>query len=341
MLDALELARVHRPHPNPSVGAIVFDADGRRVGQGAHVAPGTPHAEARALAEAGDSARGGTLVVTLEPHDHHGRTPPCTQAIIEAGIHAVVVGALDPDSRVDGRGVARLRAAGIDVESGIATAEVEASDPGYFHHRRTGRARTVLKTASTLDGQTAAMDGTSKWLTGEDARRDAHSLRALADAVMVGAGTVLADDPRLDVRTGVTTPQPRPVVVAGTRSLPANARVWARAPIIVSPVPLVGVEDVLVTPGNTGRVDLRAALQRLPDWGILEILVEGGAGLAGSLLEDGLIDGGVSYLAARLAGGVGRSMFDREFSNVDCSLSIEIASVRSIGPDIRVDWVFR
>ena len=338
MREAISVAAVHRPHPNPRVGALVFDRSGAEVGRGAHIAAGRPHAEAVALEQAGTEAEGGTLVVTLEPHDHHGRTPPCTEAIIRSRIASVVVGAIDPDSRVAGRGVERLERAGIDVETGVEVAACEALDPGYFHHRRTGRARLVLKTASTLDGQTAAMDGTSQWITGEQARRDAHRLRAAADAVMVGAGTLLADDPLLTVRIDGASHQPRPVVVAGTRPLPVGARLWDRNPIVASPIPLVGVEDVIVAPGVSGRVDLGELLRRLPDHGILDVLAEGGAGLSAALWEANLVDAGVSYLAPLVAGGVGRAMFDRPFPSLDSARSIRILSFERVGDDLRVEW---
>lgn len=341
MRQAIELASVHHPHPNPRVGAVVFDRHGEVVGRGAHVAAGMPHAEAVALADAGTRAAGGTLVVTLEPHDHQGRTPPCTEAIITAGLARVVIGVEDPDVRVHGRGVERLKSAGIEVDIGVESAACEALDPGYFHHRRTGRARTVLKTASTLDGQTAAADGSSKWITGEEARRDGHRLRADADAVMVGAGTVLADDPQLNARIEDVERQPRPVVIVGTRALPATARIWERDPIIAAPIPLMGVDQLIVAPGSSGRVDLGTVLETLPGFGILDVLIEGGAGLAAALWEEGLVDAGVSYLAPRLAGGVGRAMFDRPFTTLDEARPISVTAIDTVGDDLRLTWVPR
>ncbi len=338
MRAALEAAVLHRPHPNPRVGAVVFDAEDRQISVGAHVESGRPHAEAIAIEAAGERAVGGTLVVTLEPHDHQGRTPPCTEAVIRSGISRVVVGAIDPDQRVRGRGIARLRSAGIDVEFGVLSDEVEAADPGYFHHRRTGRARVTLKSASTLDGQTAAIDATSQWITGTEARADAHLLRAEHDAVMVGAGTVLADDPALTVRVGDPVRQPRPVVIAGTRPLPAGATLWTRSPLVASAVPLPGVQHQIVAPGRSGRVDLVEVLRRLPEHGILDVLAEGGAGLAAGLWDADVVDAGVTYLAAKLAGGVGRSVFDRPFPTLAESRPITIDSVVAVGDDLRVDW---
>lgn len=339
MAEAVALAAAERPHPNPRVGALVVDDEGRVLGAGVHTGPGTPHAEPRAIAAAGDGALGATLVVTLEPHDHQSRTPPCTEAIIAAGLSRVVIGAIDPNPRVAGRGVARLRAAGIETMTGVAADEVETNDPGYFHWRRTGRARFVHKAALTLDGQTAAADGTSQWITGVEARSDAHRLRASVDAVMVGAGTVIADDPLLTVRLPERPGfQPRPIVVAGRRPLPPAAAVLGRHPIVFSPVPLDGPGEVVVVPGAGGSADLVAAARILPEMGVLDVLVEGGATLAGSLLRSGLVDQGVWYVAARVAGGIGRAVFDQAFETLSTALDVEITDVRMVGGDVRLDW---
>lgn len=340
MRRAVELAVPTNPHPNPRVGALVVDSAGHVLGRGAHPGPGQPHAERIALDQAGDLARGATLVVTLEPCDHHGRTPPCTDAIVAAGVAEVVVGATDPDHRVSGRGLDRLRAAGVAVIEGVETAMVEAMDPGYFHHRRTGRAWVLHKAAITLDGQIAAIDGTSRWVTGEEARRDAHRLRAMADGVLVGAGTLIADDPTLTVRLDSHTGhQPRPVVVAGTRALPVRAAIWERQPLVVATAPVQAGGDVVVVPGKGGRVDLEAALRAIADHGILSVLVEGGAGISGSLYEAGLIDAGVWYVAAKLAGGIGRGVFDRPFATMAAATPVEITGVTQLGGDVRIDWL--
>jgi len=343
LTEALALAAAHRPHPNPRVGAVVLDTAGTVVGRGAHVAPGRPHAERVALAEAGPAAAAGTLVVTLEPCVHTGRTPPCTEAVVAAGVATVVVGALDPDSRVAGRGVAALRAAGLDVRVGVPGVDAEAVDPGYFHHRRTGRPRVVLKAALTLDGQVAALDGTSQWITGEEARHDAHRLRDAADGILVGAGTVLADDPRLTVRLpGHGGDGPRPVVVAGRRPLPPAAAVWERDPLVLSPVPVATPSGtVVVAPGPGGRVDLAAALPALAGEGILELLVEGGPTVAAALWEAGLVDRGVFYLAARVAGGAGTGVFARPFPTLSSARPVDIVGLSRVGPDVRVEWTPR
>jgi diaminohydroxyphosphoribosylaminopyrimidine deaminase / 5-amino-6-(5-phosphoribosylamino)uracil reductase len=339
MAEAVVLAERHRPHPNPRVGAIVVDVAGQIVGRGAHERPGTPHAEVHALSQAGSAAVGGTMVVTLEPCNHHGRTPPCTEAMIAAGVSTVWVGAFDPDRRVSGAGVDRLRAAGISVEVAPNGPAIEKLDPGYFHHRRTGRSRVVHKAALTLDGQIAAGDGTSQWLTGPDARSDAHLLRASVDAVMVGTGTLFADDPRLDVRLpGYDGPQPRPVVIAGSRPLPARAAVYSRDPLVIATAPIQVPGELVVVAGQGGRVDLAAALTATAEAGLLDVLVEGGAGISASLWEAGLVDAGVWYLAARIAGGIGRGVFDRPFGSIDEARRIEMTAISPLGPDIRLDW---
>ncbi len=294
------LAQRSNPHPNPRVGAVVITAAGETVGEGHHVELGQPHAEVLALAAAGERARGATLVVTLEPCNHQGRTPPCTEAILAAGLSGVLVGAVDPDQRVRGSGIDRLRAGGIEVE--VIDPPLISVDPAYFHHRRTGRPFVTLKLAATLDGQAAAADGSSRWITGEAARADAHRLRAEVDGVVVGSGTVRIDDPRLDVRlAGYTGRQPRPIVIAGSQPLPQSAHLWDRDPLIIRPA-------------EGGRVDLAIALGEMGEAGLLSVLVEGGPTLAGAFLASGLVDRGVLYLAGKLAGGVGRPLFDRSLA---------------------------
>ena len=345
MKRAEELARLANPHPNPRVGAVVLDAHGNAVGEGYHTALGRPHAEIEALTIAGELARGGTLVVTLEPCNHFGRTPPCTLAVIDAGIERVVAGAVDPDPRVGGEGISRLRSAGVAVEMGIG--EGEAIDPAYFHHRRTGRPLVILKLAATLDGQTAAADGSSQWITSEASRTDAHRLRAEADAVVIGAGTLRTDDPSLDVRLpGFTGPGPRPVVVAGRRPLPTAARLWARDPMIVATDnsahrSLGGAkygEMLSVPPDAAGLPDLAATVGLLGEAGMLGLLVEGGPTLAGTLLRAGLVDQGILYFGSRLAGGVGRPLFDTPFPTLDAAISITIERTMPLDTDLRVDF---
>lgn len=335
--EAVDLIRGTQPHPNPRVGALVLDAAGAVVGRGAHRRRGEPHAEVLALAEAGNRARGGTVVVTLEPCAHTGTTPPCTEAIIDAGVTRVVVGTGDPDGRVSGNGIARLRGAGVSVSTDVAPDLVEAADPGYFHHRRTGRPRITLKLAVTLDGQVAAADGTSQWITGTEARLDAHRLRADADAVIVGAGTLLADDPRLTVRIeGYEGRQPRPVVVAGERPLPPERVVWGRSPLVYAPAPAeVGGEVVVL--GRAGRVDLAAMADDLGKREYVDVLVEGGATLAGELWRSRLVDRLVVYIAGVVGGGVGVPALGGVFGTIGDARPVRFERVERLGSDIRVD----
>jgi len=339
MTEAIDLTRHTRPHPNPRVGAIVLDAAGSVVARAVHEAPGYEHAEALALASAGESARGGTVVVTLEPCNHAGLTPPCTEAILSSGVSSVVIGARDPDTRVDGSGIARLRAAGIEVVEDVAPAEVEAVDPAYFHHRRTGRPLVTLKWAATLDGQAAAADGTSQWITSVESRLDAHVLRADSDAIVVGAGTLIADDPALNVRIpDYEGPEPMPIVVAGRRPLPTGARLWGRGAEIYAPMPLAIDQEVTVLPGP-GGVDLAAMVGVLGARGVVSILVEGGPTLAGALWRLGLIDRIVVYLGAVVAGGVGRTVLDGVWETLGDARRGEIVVVERLGPDIKFVFV--
>lgn len=339
MERAIAVASRHNPHPNPRVGAVLVSEDGAVIGEFAHTAAGQVHAERGLLESQPSIPDEATLVVTLEPCSHTGRTPPCTDVIIERGVRRVVVGAIDPDSRVAGRGIETLRRAGVEVVVGIGSEAVEEADPGYFHHRRTGLPLVTLKLATTLDGQIAAADGSSKWITGEEARRDAHRLRAAHDAVLVGAGTLRADDPGLDVRLdGFDGVQPVPIVVAGSRPLPPGSKLWKRDPIVLAPAGTVMDGVDVVAAGDGGRVDLRQAMGHIAERGILSVLAEGGAGVAAGLWEAELADRGVLYLAGKLAGGTGRGAFDRVFSTLEDARPVEIVSITRLGSDLRVDW---
>jgi diaminohydroxyphosphoribosylaminopyrimidine deaminase/5-amino-6-(5-phosphoribosylamino)uracil reductase len=281
------------------------------------------------------------MIVTLEPCSHQGLTPPCTEALIAAGVRRIVVAAIDPDRRVSGSGVERLRAAGIDVAVGMLGSEAESSDPAYFHHRRHGSSLVTLKTAMTLDGQTAALDGTSQWITGASAREDGHRLRAKADSIMVGSGTVIADDPLLDVRlSGYKGPQPRPVVVLGKRPIPPAARIWGRNPLVIADRhhDLPAGELAIVASSDDAGVDLTQALAEVAERGYLDLLVEGGPRIAASLWRDRLVDRGVFYLAGRLAGGRGLPVFDSAWASLADARAIEIVAVVQVGSDLRVEW---
>jgi diaminohydroxyphosphoribosylaminopyrimidine deaminase / 5-amino-6-(5-phosphoribosylamino)uracil reductase len=310
----------------------VLVRDGRVVGEGFHEAAGRPHAEAMALAAAGELARGATCYVTLEPCAHQGRTPPCADALVAAGVARVVAAMTDPDRRVDGAGLARLRAAGVAVEVGAGAAAATEQNAAYLTHRRLGRPRITLKAAASLDGKVAAPDGTSQWITGPAARADAHRLRAEADAVCVGAGTALADDPRLTVRLpGHAGRQPLRVLVdaagrfgvdghlfdgeaetlvATTAAAPAAAvDAWkaAGAEVMVcasAPVTVWGGSGgALLAPPVGQGVDLADLALALGARGVLELLVEGGPRLQASLWTAGLADRLVWYLAPLAIGG--------------------------------------
>lgn len=325
MRRALDEARKAAPSPNPPVGAVVVSADGRVVGQGFHARAGEEHAETLALAQAGDDARGGTMFVTLEPCNHQGRTPPCVDAILGAGLRRVVVGCLDPNPTVVGGGAARLREAGVDVdvEVGVDAAEARALIAPWTKFITTGLPYVALKLALSLDGRIATRTGASKWVTGPEARAKVQELRARHDAVAVGIGTALADDPRLTVRSAGTLPSgrlPVRVVFDSRLRLPLNSRLvqtareaptWVLtggdAPGDAEQALLdAGCAVVRVPNSAEGRVDVTAALRLLSSQGLVSVLVEGGAELAGSLLASRLADELHAFIAPILLGPRGR-----------------------------------
>ena len=340
MRRAIGLTEGTTPHPNPRVGAIVLTQDGEVVAERAHIRAGSAHAEAAALADAGPAARGSTVIVTLEPCAHHGRTPPCTTALIEAGVHRVIVGTLDPDPRVAGKGVALLEDAGIEVVTGVEEAAVLGNDPAYYHHRSTGRPFVTLKTALTLDGQAAAADHTSRWVTGPEAREDGHRLRAESGAVIVGAGTVILDNPRLDVRIdGYEGPQPRPIIIAGQRPIPADAALLSRNPLAFtngSKQPDLGGIEQIAVPGPDG-VDLTAAIEYLGSNGIVALLIEGGPTIGGAALRAGLVDRIVFHYGAKLGMGTGLPAITGVFRTITDAQVVTIENVTMLGSDIRVE----
>lgn len=339
MRRAIELAAGHRTHPNPRVGAVVIDSSGEVVGEGAHHGVGLPHAEVLALDRAGALATGSTLYVTLEPCSHQGLTPPCTEAVLAAGVATVVIGAIDPDPRVSGTGVARLEGAGVKVELDFLAEEGEAVDPAYFHHRRTGLPLVTLKMASTLDGSVAATDRTSRWITSEESRRDAHILRSKSDAVVVGAGTIRSDDPLLTVRLDGAEAQPLPVIVAGTQPLPAEGRIWERSPLVIATGPIdIPSGDAVIVDGEDDRPDPKATARALADRGLLDVLLEGGPHLAASWWRSGVVGRGVLYVGARIGGGRGLAPLEGDFATMAESRPVNITEVRMVGPDIRIDF---
>jgi diaminohydroxyphosphoribosylaminopyrimidine deaminase/5-amino-6-(5-phosphoribosylamino)uracil reductase len=337
MHRAIELAREWPyTHPNPRVGAVIIDSANEVIGEGWHRGPGTDHAEVVALKEAGEAARGATVYVTLEPCSSHGRTPPCVDALTAAEVSTVVVGAIDPDPKVAGRGVRHLEAAGIEVITGVAERQARELDPAYFHHRVTGMPMVTIKWAMTLDGSVAADDGTSQWITGERARRDAHELRSKVDGVVVGAGTMRTDDPRLDVRIdGFAGVQPRPVIVAGRAELPEGATVWERDPVVVATSDRsVPSGQVLVVDEVEGHPDPKETARGLANLGMLHLLLEGGPTVAAAWWQAGVITNGVVYIGSKVGGGTGRSPLAGLFATIEGASTVEFETVRSVGDDV-------
>jgi diaminohydroxyphosphoribosylaminopyrimidine deaminase/5-amino-6-(5-phosphoribosylamino)uracil reductase len=320
MRRALELAAMGSPSDvNPRVGAVVTDAAGAVVGEGCHRGAGTPHAEVEALRAAGPAARGGTAYVSLEPCSHTGRTPPCTDALIAAGVARVVFAQTDPNPVAAG-GAARLEEAGIVVQAGLLAAEAEALNRTWTHLMRTGRPFVTWKFAATLDGRSAARDGTSRWITGPEARADVHALRALCGAVIVGTGTVLADDPRLTVRDADPPPSQPLRVVIGTRPLRANSHVLD--------------EDASTLVLTTH--DLSWALQQIGNRGIHHALLEGGPTLASAFLSAGMVDEVIAYLAPVLLGAGRGAIGDLGIDTIVDAVRLRISEVALVGGDLRI-----
>ncbi len=344
MRQALRLAERGRGKvsPNPLVGAVIV-RDGRVVGAGAHLQLGGPHAEAHALRAAGELARGATLYVSLEPCCVQGRTPPCTEALIAAGIRTVECALVDPDPRVNGGGIRRLRAAGIEVRVGLESAAAERQNAGYLKHRRSGLPWVMLKLAQSADGRIATAAGDARWITGERARRRVHRLRSQVDAVMVGAGTVLADDPLLTVRH-VRGRNPRPLLIDGRLRLTAASRVLQRPgailvtsaahpPAAYAPLEQAGVE-VWTFPAVGSTVDLRTVLRRAAAAGITSVMIEGGAELAARALAARVVDEVQLFVAPLLLGsGVG-SIGDLGIRRLDAAVRLTDVSVRRLGADL-------
>jgi diaminohydroxyphosphoribosylaminopyrimidine deaminase/5-amino-6-(5-phosphoribosylamino)uracil reductase len=315
--------------PNPSVGAVILSADGALAGVGRTAPAGGPHAEVGALAQAGPAARGGTAVVTLEPCNHTGRTGPCSRALIAAGVARVVVGVRDPHPVAAG-GVETLRAAGVDVEVGVRAEQAAHTMRYWLTAVRRGRPYLIWKYAATLDGRSAAVDGTSKWITSEAARADVHRLRATVDAVVAGVGTVLADDAALTVRLPDVRRRPLRVVVDSAGRTPAGARVRDdAAPTWIATTDEVGA-------GPDGRVDLDKLLAALYARGVRAALLEGGPTLAGAALAAGLVDEVVGYLAPKLLGAGPTALGPAGVSSIAGAIELTVVDVTRIGPDLRL-----
>jgi diaminohydroxyphosphoribosylaminopyrimidine deaminase/5-amino-6-(5-phosphoribosylamino)uracil reductase len=347
MRQALELASrgLYTTTPNPRVGCVIV-RDGAVAGTGWHEKAGMPHAEVLALDEAGERARGATLYVNLEPCSHHGRTPPCVDAVIPAGIRRVVAAMKDPNPKVAGEGFAKLRAAGIEVESGVMEEEARELNIGFVARMARGRPWVRMKIAASLDGRTALANGKSQWITGEEARADGHRWRARACAVLTGHGTVRDDDPQLNVR-GVDTPrQPLKIVVDSRFETPLSARLLKDGKTLVAGAvnekPRIAAlekagADTVIIPNDRGKVELFKLMEELARRGLNEIHVEGGTKLNGSLLQAGVVDELLVYLAPSVIGDSGRGMFDLpELSELAQKTALSIQNVGRVGADLRV-----
>jgi diaminohydroxyphosphoribosylaminopyrimidine deaminase/5-amino-6-(5-phosphoribosylamino)uracil reductase len=324
------------------VGAVVV-ADDEIVGEGAHLRLGGGHAEVDALAAAGESAAGATMYVTLEPCSFHGRTPPCTDAVRAAGVRRVVCAMLDPDPRVSGTGVAQLRQAGVEVCVGVLETEAESLNAAYVKHRRKSMPLCTLKLAQTLDGQIATALGDSRWITGEQARRHAHRWRSWTDAIMVGAGTVLADDPDLSVRH-VRGRDPRPFVVDGRLRVSPDAAVFAQAgaTLVTTTASAAARRARFAESGVTvwtfaapgGRIDLRQVVRRIASEGITSLLIEGGGELAAGALRDRVVDRVQVYIAPRMLGAGVPAVASMALARIAQAVQLEDVQTRRLGPDL-------
>ena len=340
MRRALALAALAegRTSPNPLVGALVLNREGRLVGEGFHARSGEPHAEVGALAQAGTAATGGTLIVTLEPCCHHGRTPPCSRAVLQAGVAKVVVALEDPDPRVAGGGIAQLRQAGVEVITGVLRKEAAEQNRTFLHRVRTGRPWGVLKWAMGLDGRTALPNGASQWISGADSRRWVHQLRAGCDAVIVGGGTVRADDPLLTSR-GRRDPEPLRVVLSRGLDLPAEAQLWdtASAATLVAHGPEAAGKQA---PNGPERLELDQCeplplMQHLAARGCNQVLWECGPDLAAAAIRQGCVQEVAAVLAPKLMGGpAARTPLGQlGFTAMDQVLCGQLLPPRPIGDD--------
>jgi diaminohydroxyphosphoribosylaminopyrimidine deaminase / 5-amino-6-(5-phosphoribosylamino)uracil reductase len=318
--------------PNPVVGCLLLDVDGEVVGEGFHAYAGGPHAEIVALAQAGERARGGTAVVTLEPCNHTGRTGPCSQALIRAGVRRVVIAVDDPTPIASG-GAVTLRAAGVQVETGVRRADAALGNVAWLTAVRRGRPYVIWKFAATLDGRSAAADGTSQWITSAPARADVHVLRGTVDAIVAGVGTVLADDPQLTVRDlkdgSLAIKQPLRVVVDSSGRTPEKARVRD----VAAPTWIVTRDEAGA--GADGRVDLPAMLAGLFGRGVRSVLLEGGPTLAGAFLAAGLVDQVIGYVAPKLLGAGRSALVDAGVGTIADAVELDLTDLTQIGPDLR------
>lgn len=353
MARALELARlgVYSTHPNPRVGCVLVK-DGQIIGEGWHVRAGEPHAEVHALRQAGERAQGATAYVTLEPCSHHGRTPPCANALVQAQVARVVVAMTDPNPQVAGSGLKRLREAGIEVASGVLEAQARELNEGFLKRMETGLPYVRVKLAMSLDGRTAMASGESQWITGPAARAEVQRLRARASVVLTGADSLLADQARMTVRAEqLDLPEeqkalalsraPVRVVVDGRLRVPLDAPFFLAGPAIQvaaieAPTELPqGVERWCV-PGVDGRVDLVALLRRLAEQGANEVLVEAGPRLAGAFAQAGLVDEYQIFMAPKLMGSRARPLLDWPLTQMSQAQDLKIVDIRAFADDWRI-----
>jgi diaminohydroxyphosphoribosylaminopyrimidine deaminase/5-amino-6-(5-phosphoribosylamino)uracil reductase len=352
MARALELARkgLYSTHPNPRVGCVIV-RDGQVVGEGWHVRAGEPHAEVHALRQAGERARGATAYVTLEPCSHHGRTPPCADALVAAGVGRVVAAMQDPNPQVAGRGLKRLEDTGIAVSSGVLEAEAKTLNAGFIKRMEQGLPFVRVKLAMSLDGRTAMASGESQWITGPAARAAVQRLRARASVVLTGADTVLMDAARLTVRPDelgldaeltalAASRPPLRVLVDGRLRVPSDVPFFQAGPALVATA-LEGREapaghELIAVPGADGRVDLRRLLEALASRGVNEVLVEAGPRLAGAFAQAGLVDEYQIFFAGKFLGSGARPLLDWPLERMAEAPELSIVEVRAVGEDWRV-----
>lgn len=358
MAKALQLARkgLYSTHPNPRVGCVLVK-DEELIGEGYHVRAGEGHAEVNALANATQEVAGATAYVTLEPCSHQGKTPPCADALIKAGVARVVFGMQDPNPEVAGRGLSKLKKAGVDVIGPVLEAECEALNIGFIKRMREGLPFIRVKLAMSLDGRTAMESGESQWITGAGARQDVQRLRAQSDAIITGIGSVLADNPSMTVRIDEADQaidakrvrQPLRVVMDTALSILPEAKILyptQQACVFVVEEDVEsehldvlqekGVSVRFAPRGDDGRLDLLDAMEQLADAGINEVLVETGAELAGGFIQAGLVDEIIVYMAPKLLGSSARPMFQLPLDKMDEALDLELTSVRQVGQDLRL-----
>lgn len=354
MARALELARkgLYSTHPNPRVGCVIV-RDGQVVGEGWHVRAGEPHAEVHALRQAGELARGACAYVTLEPCSHHGRTPPCAEALVKAGVARVVAAMQDPNPQVAGQGLKRLADVGVEVASGVLEAEARALNPGFLKRMEHGLPFVRVKLAMSLDGRTAMASGESQWITGPAARSAVQRLRARSSVVLTSAQSVLADNARMTVRASelgldadstalAMARPPLRVLIDGRLRLPLTAPFFQAGPVLVvtaaAPVAQYAEagHDLLSLPGTDGHVDLPALLRELARRGASEVLVEAGPGLAGAFAQQGLVDEYQLFIAAKFLGSSARPLLDWPLARMSEAQALNITDMRAVGDDWRV-----